>query len=467
MPTLQDISDWRSSKWFIVGTIIVALFSETFLYAFIVPILGHMSENRLHIDPSHTQSLTTTVLAFHGMIAVISGPVIGHFADKFESRKNQLLISIIVCIIGTLVVASAYSVTILLIGRALQGVAESMVWIVGLAAVTEIVDANQIGTVMGFLTSLINTGMLVGPLASGFLVENTSWWIMWSIPLSVLALDLLARVIMCDPPPKEDHKPENEEEAANLLSGLEHEEPLSTESNFWKVMMCDKRVLTLLLVGITSMAVSSSFHATIPLHVEEAFGWGPSETGLIFGCLVFPILFISPIAGWVRDRVGVRIPATVSLVMQAVMLVLAGVSGKIRFPGDTHNHVGPALYIISLLGGSAFRPFTSTIGPAELSTIVREYQSRTPGIFGPQGGLSRVFSMVDVSASLGMTLGPMFGGILKETIGYTYMTLVFGIINLALAVPVFIYLRPSDMDDNIPQEIELKGPGNTTESKDV
>ncbi|KAJ5909261.1 Tetracycline resistance protein TetA/multidrug resistance protein MdtG [Penicillium taxi] len=326
-----------------------------------------MSENRLHIDPSHTQKLTSAVLSFHGATAVISGPIIGHFADKFGGRKIQLLISIIMCIIGTLIVASAHSVTLLFIGRALQGVAESIVWIVGLTAVTEIVDADQLGTVIGFLSSFVNLGMLTGPLASGFLIESTTWWTMWSIPLVVLALDLLARIMMSDIPPKDHRKPQNAAETTSLFSKLDIAQNTSTSSNFWKVMLCDRRVLTILLVGTTTMAISTSFHATLPLHVKETFGWGPSKTGLLFGCLILPILFVSPIAGWTHDRVGVRLPATGALVIQAGVLALAGVAGNASFPWATLNQAGPVLYIISLLAIGTLRPFTSTIGPAELS----------------------------------------------------------------------------------------------------
>jgi hypothetical protein len=54
--------------------------------------------------------------------------------------------------------------------------------------------------------------------------------------------------------------------------------------------------------------------------------------------------------------------------------------------------------------------------------VVKDYQEKRPGIFGPGGGLSRVFSMVDVASSLGLTIGPVVAGALTETVGYTLMS---------------------------------------------
>ena len=64
-----------------------------------------MLEGRLHIDPSHTQSLTSALLTVHGFFALIAAPIIAHFADKTSNRKAPLLIALGGCIVGTLLIA--------------------------------------------------------------------------------------------------------------------------------------------------------------------------------------------------------------------------------------------------------------------------------------------------------------------------------------------------------------------------
>lgn len=112
---------WRSSTAFILFVVILAQFCggfptnnpsrasnispETFLYSFPVPILSYMLEERLHVDPSQTQNLTTSLLSFHGLIALISAPVIAHYADKSSNRKTPFLISLAGCFVGTIILS--------------------------------------------------------------------------------------------------------------------------------------------------------------------------------------------------------------------------------------------------------------------------------------------------------------------------------------------------------------------------
>lgn len=113
-------SKCRSSQTFIIATAIISLFSgpapspslsgyvnrkECFLLGFTVPILPYMLETRLHIHPSATQTLTTTLLTLYGFISLLAAPVIAHFADKTPSRKIPLLLSLVVCVLETVLVA--------------------------------------------------------------------------------------------------------------------------------------------------------------------------------------------------------------------------------------------------------------------------------------------------------------------------------------------------------------------------
>jgi MFS family permease len=63
-------------------------------------------------------------------------------------------------------------------------------------------------------------------------------------------------------------------------------------------------------------------------------------------------------------------------------------------------------------------------------------QERSPGIFGSKGGMSRLFSMMDVSASLGTMIGPIIGGSLKQMFGYKYMSWTLGKSLISLLVGI-------------------------------
>lgn len=271
-------------------------------------------------------------------------------------------------------VAGAYSVPVLFIGRVLQSVSGSAVWIVGLATVADAVDQDKMGRVMGAMNSFVNFGMISGPVVSGLLLDIAGYWVTWSVPLLVLSLDLMARLLMVERTLELSSKPEDITETTSLLSSEGSPPTPSTTDSFWRILLCDSRVLAVLLVTTTSAAVGTSFHATLPLYVQETFGWKSGSVGLIFSCLIFPSLVISPLAGWVRDRVGVRMPAVVSLILQAGALGMLGIGGNDQFAWANSHNRGEILYILSIIAIGTLRPFVSNIGTVELAGKYRSYR---------------------------------------------------------------------------------------------
>ncbi|KAJ5765375.1 Tetracycline resistance protein TetA/multidrug resistance protein MdtG, partial [Penicillium odoratum] len=422
---------WRSSKWFIISTITLALFSETFLYAFILPILNYMLENRLQIDHSKQQAASSIILAIHGAVSVIAGPIIGRFTDKSHIRKMPLLISLLGCIIGTVLIACAHSILVLLLGRVLQALAGSAAWIIGYATIADTADQRNLPRIMGITMSVVNVAVVGGPAISGLLLDYAGYWMTWLVPLVILVIDLVARVLMVQEPPIHFSMPDtetigSEEEAeptetTGLLSS-DGDSHIQSTTGFWRVICHDSRVLTVLFLQVSSITVGTCFNATIPLHVQETFGWGPGVIGGIFSCLSLPVLLIGPLAGWVQGRIGAKYPAVVSLILQAGVLILLGLAGTERIPWFSAQRHGGTIYIVSIIAMGVLRPFMTGLGPVELTAAVEDHQEKTPGAFGPEGGLSRVFALVETVSSIGMIIGPMLGGALKELAGYDCMS---------------------------------------------
>ncbi|KAM3073024.1 hypothetical protein ACMFMG_008742 [Clarireedia jacksonii] len=350
---------WRSSKWFVLLTIAIALFA--------VPILGHILQNRLHVEYSQIQTLSSAVLALHGAFAFISSPIIGHLADKSSSRKKSLLVSLGFCIIGTLMVAGARSIPILIIGRVIQGIAGSAVWIIGFATVSDTLSRDDIGFGTSLMISFANVGTVSGPTVSGLLIETAGYWAMWSIPLIVLTIDLLARLIMIERPYKISLS-SSDDDADTSFPDSQPEDPhnLPSLGSFWRIMMCDGRVMTCLLIVFTSASVTASLEATLPLQVQHKFGWNLRAVGLLFAGLVIPGVLIGPFAGWVCDRIGARPPVIACSIIQTVILGLLGTAGRDVASGRVPKTDG-RLYIASIIAIGTLRPFVSGIAPAELA----------------------------------------------------------------------------------------------------
>ncbi|KAJ5271620.1 hypothetical protein N7524_004889 [Penicillium chrysogenum] len=405
---------WRSSKWFVLATIAVALYAETFLYGFLVPFLGDMLQHRLNVPPSKTQELTSSVLAIHGAFAMIAGPIIGHFNDQTPNRKVPLLLSLGVCIAGTCTVAGARSVPTLLLGRVLQSIAGSAVWIIGFATVADTVSANNMGSAMGLVISCANSGTISGPAISGLLYEIVSYRVLWTIPLLVLLIDLVARVLMIERP--------SEVSSSEPSSPLLNQEVQSSTGGFWISLLCNGRILICLVITCSSMTVSTSLYSTLPSHIQERFEWGPDSAGLMFAGLAIPGILIGPLAGWVRDRVGARYPAVIGSILQALFLTLSGIAGSDSFSWFSAQTSGKSIYSTSVIAIGILRPFVSGIAPAELTAASKTMHEKNAGHLGAEYGVSRVIAMMDVAASLGTMIGPILGGSLKTLFGYECMS---------------------------------------------
>jgi MFS family permease len=326
-----------------------------------------MIRNRLHVRPSKAQELTSAVLALHGTLAVLSGPIIGHFADKNPNRKSALLFSLAWCIIGTCIVASASSVPILLLGRVMQGIAGSAVWIIGFATVADTISPNHIGFALSMMMSCANTGTISGPAVAGLLLEAVGYWMTWSVPLVVLTIDFIARVCMIESPASPSSSATNGSPTENesLLPSCEEQIPPGI-GGFWRIMLCNGRVMTCLLIITMGATVSTSFDATLPLYVEEKFGWGPSTSGLLFAGLVVPGVFIGPVSGWVRDRIGTRPPTVLCAILQAIVFGLMGIAGGDISWANAQNG-GKPLYAACIVAIGTLRPFVSGLVPVELT----------------------------------------------------------------------------------------------------
>lgn len=217
------------------------------------------------------------------------------------------------------------------------------------------------------------------------------------------------------------------------------------------------------VLGFFAFAILiSSFDTTLPLHVRDVFGWDSMPTGLMFLALQGPSIALSPFIGWLKDRVGTRIPTTVGFSILAPLMWLLGVPGDERFPWANQGQRGQVIYAVDvtavgivscLLNGvgtievtskltcrsSSSLPWSFGVGEErekkpllanlfhlDCSEAIDDIQTRHPGIFGPHGGYSRAISICSMGWTIGAFLGPILSGYLVETIGYYEMTGVIG-----------------------------------------
>jgi MFS family permease len=73
---------------------------------------------------------------------------------------------------STVMLCVGSSISVLVIGRLLQGVSAAVVWTVGLALLVDTVGRDEIGEAMGIVAVAMSLGIFTAPLLGGIVYER-------------------------------------------------------------------------------------------------------------------------------------------------------------------------------------------------------------------------------------------------------------------------------------------------------
>lgn len=328
---------WRSSRWFIIATTWLGLCIEAFQFSFIIPILPYMIESRLALSPAVTQRVTTELLTSYGVVSMLASPIISHFADKTSARKVPLLFALGGFAAGTVMMAiartSKFSNRIgmadeaeweLGLGRTIQSIAGAGSWILAFASLGDACGPQHTGKVLGMAMSFVTAGVTLGHTLSGVALQLTGYWATWSIPLALLTVDIVARFLVVDKGETREGFDKQDEEGLLDLKNPESTTDEKTEHAFYSVVLTDVRILVSLASTFTYSSMICSFDTTLPLELRSLFCWGSLMVGMVFLPLQVPGIFLCPLVGWLRDRIGIRLPTILGWTSIAVLLAFLG-----------------------------------------------------------------------------------------------------------------------------------------------
>jgi EmrB/QacA subfamily drug resistance transporter len=149
------------------------------------------------------QSLEWTINAYTLAFAVmlIPGAALG---DRF-GRRRLFLIGLSLFTASSAAAALAPSTGALVAARALQGIGGAIVAPLTLTLLANAFPENRRGAALGIWSGISGTGIALGPLVGGAVVEGMSWhWIFWiNVPIGLALLPVAAMLL------RESHGPSN------------------------------------------------------------------------------------------------------------------------------------------------------------------------------------------------------------------------------------------------------------------
>jgi EmrB/QacA subfamily drug resistance transporter len=151
----------------------LAVFSYSLLQTLALPVLP-LLQRELHTD----ESTVAWVLTVYLLSAAVATPIIGRVGDMI-GKKRVMVIILIVLAVGSILAALATSISVMIIGRAIQGLGSGVLPL-SFGIIRDEFPKEKVGSAVGVISALLALGGGVGLIVAGPIVDILSYhWLFW------------------------------------------------------------------------------------------------------------------------------------------------------------------------------------------------------------------------------------------------------------------------------------------------
>jgi EmrB/QacA subfamily drug resistance transporter len=386
--------------------------------------------------PTVARSLDTTIVGISWavisfQISTISlSLVFGRIGDIY-GREKIFGLGFLVSAIGAALCGLSQNVFQLIAFRFFQGIGASMTQSQARALAMDSMPRESAGKAQGFMTTAFHTGVLVGPSAGGLIIDYVHWRAIFFFLLPIALAGMTLTLLNLK---REDRSsapaPANPQTAIDYLGAL-----LLILATVALIMMVDHRImeivggnlrigivalfaallvaflyrewttaspildlslfrirmftlsgLSLLLVGVAQVMVGF----VLPFYLQDILHLSPSFMGLLFISAPVFTVTLSPVAGWVADKVGPRLPSTIGI----LFLVIAAFIG-----GFLHadSHWTSAVVVLALWGLA-----TALFYPPNHAAMIGSVPGQHRGV-----ATGAVYVMFGLGSTFGISMGTL------------------------------------------------------------
>lgn len=287
-------------------------------------------------------------------LLVITGtlPFVGKLSDE-KGRKKFFLWGTAIFILGSALSGFASSITMLIVARAVQGIGGSLIMgnVMGIVANT-FAQGNR-GKALGTIGAVVAAGTIVGPALGGFLIDQFGWrFIFWiNVPLGIISIFGTAYFM----PPLDTNTGNGQKPrydiAGSILFFLATSTLLYLLSNAEDVGWSSIMGITLMIIsglswvlfffaerkaaspmvdlaffknpqftiGIISLFMyyylMMSAYVLLPLYFDYFLSIPVLYIGFLMTPQAIVMIIVSPVSGWLSDRIGTLIPSIIGMLI--------------------------------------------------------------------------------------------------------------------------------------------------------
>lgn len=438
-PLVKTTSN-KNYHWFVVMTVCIGAFMAA-LDASIINIALPTLEKTFHVTMYQIEWVSLAyLLALASLILIF-----GRLADLI-GRRWLYAGGFLVFILSSLFCGLASTLKILIVARIFQGIGAAMLQANSVSIITAATPAEDRGKAIGIQASAQGIGLSLGPVLGGTLLQFFSWKWLFFINLPIGMIGTLLGIMLLPRDKRSETKESFDFFGAMFLipflisviyflnMGLKEgwTSPSLIVSyvvamiSFIVFFTLERRVKDPLLdlslfknksfslgnlTGMLSFAIMYAVLLLTPYFLEHVKGLTPFQSGLLITIIPVGMTISTPIAGDLSDRLGVRLPMLIGLIVTTLgcgLLLFLDMKGS---------------YFLLSLGIFFVGLGLGTFTPPNNSNVMGHTPPHRLGIAG---------GILNMSRTLGMGLGVTFGGLT-----FQIFQLVYGIKDMRHASVAF------------------------------
>jgi multidrug resistance protein len=336
------------------GKILALLFTGVLMGALDISIVGPAIpaiEQTIKIDHRSLSWIFSIYVLFN----LVGVTFLAKLSDLF-GRRNIYIISVAIFALGSAIVSLSDDITVLLIGRAVQGFGASGIFPVASAVIGDIYPPEKRGQTLGMIGAVFGIAFIIGPVIAGVLLL----WFKWNA-LFLINLPIAAVVIFYSwrflPSKRSDVKPHfdwtgmvfiaillssfaygiNNIEASEGIRGILSIDVLPflmitlitlpifvflekrSPSPVVKIELFDVKQIRIVGLVAFGTGIIQSVTIFVPEMAVNVFGVTTSQASFMLIPFVLAIAVGSPVAGRLIDKIGSR-----AIVMTGLLLAATG-----------------------------------------------------------------------------------------------------------------------------------------------
>jgi EmrB/QacA subfamily drug resistance transporter len=267
------------------------------------------------------------VFSAYMLTSTVTVPLYGKLSDVY-GRRPFFLLAIVLFMAGAVVSGLAPTMTVLILGRALQGLGAGGLIPLAMAVIGDLIAPRERGKWQGLTGAVFGVASVVGPATGGWISDNASWrWAFFvSLPFGLLALVVVQKGFTMEPAHRE-HSIDYIGAAlltAGLSTGLLATVWGGTQYPWASAEIVGLFTVSVLLLGVFVAWERRAREPILPLDLFRNRTFAASQVALFFiGAAMFATILYVPL--FVQGVLGESATSS-GAILTPLMLALIGAS---------------------------------------------------------------------------------------------------------------------------------------------